>query len=346
VSEFEDAIGREKAKLVRIDDHAARSLTRAYRVVLARMNTHLKALTRQIETATAQGVEVRPGWLFAQDRYRSLISDLEDHSARFAGYAHTVVRDGKQRAVEVAVPAAERLTLKALGPAPREALARVRGLFDRVSTAALDRIVNFAGDGRPLGMLLAELAPGNVQGVRDALALGVATGQSPRVIAKDVAAQAHVPLTRALAISRTEIVRAHREASSETHRATGIVRTWVWHADPGPRSCAVCVAMHGTEHPIDATLDSHVACRCAKVPRTPSWEELGFHGIPDQRPSVTPGAVLFGRLPESDRLAVLGRPRLDAYERGDITLADLVRGTRSARWGAGRRVASLAELGI
>ncbi len=48
-------------------------------------------------------------------------------------------------------------------------------------------------------------------------------------------------------------------------------------------------------------------------------------------------------MPESDRLAVLGRAKLDAYNDGRITLADLVRPTHSERWGRGVRVATLQE---
>ncbi len=46
---------------------------------------------------------------------------------------------------------------------------------------------------------------------------------------------------------------------------------------------------------------------------------------------------------EADQLAVLGRAKLDAYNDGLITLADLVKPTSSRRWGPGVRVASLAE---
>jgi hypothetical protein len=81
------------------------------------------------------------------------------------------------------------------------------------------------------------------------------------------------------------------------------------------------------------------------VPKTLTWKELGFD-VPDRRPEIEPGADRFAALPEGDRLAVLGRARFDAYERGDISLEDMVRPTESERWGPGKRLATLEELSL
>jgi hypothetical protein len=122
------------------------------------------------------------------------------------------------------------------------------------------------------------------------------------------------------------------------------VKGWIWIAEVN--ACPVCSAEHGSEHGLDETLDSHPGCRCSMMPVTLSWADLGFPNVPETRPTIEPGADRFAKLPEADKLLILGRARLEAYNAGEITLADMVRDTRSARWGAGKRMASLDELGV
>jgi len=83
-----------------------------------------------------------------------------------------------------------------------------------------------------------------------------------------------------------------------------------------------------------------------QCPQTPSWAQLGYSGVPDRRPRLSSGAELFEQLDHGDQLLILGRAKLDAFNTGAITLADVARETNSPRWGKGIRVATLEELGI
>lgn len=345
MSPFEKAIAKERARLLTIDNRTARDTIRAYGTVLARLEHDLDNLTDRIEAARDKGVEVRPGWLFAEERYRTLITQLEEHTLGFLQHTAGAVTNAQGHAVELAPDAARRLTVGALGPAPSTAVSELRAMFMRLPGRQLDRLLGYAGDGQPLGHLLSRLL--NTQQVTDALAYGVAAGKNPRVIAREVQSLAQMTLTRALTISRTETIRAYRTASADQMQAMQqVVRGWTWTAEIGPRTCPACLAMHGTEHPTSETMDTHPNCRCTMVPRTASWDELGFTGIPDRRPRIPTGEEAFARLPEADRLAILGRRRLAAYDAGEISLEDLVRTTHSPRFGAGRRAATLTELSL
>lgn len=343
VTPLEAAIARQRAALGRIENHAARQILRAYTVVQDRLTTDLDDLTRQIEQARAAGVEVRPVWLFAQHRYHTLIQDLERHTADFLANTLEHVTGAQREAVRRAIRDGRDLVKAALGPAPQRAEARIAAVFTRMPVQALDRLVGIATDGQPLGQLLAEITPATSQRVKDALAYGVASGKQPRVIAREVHTQAGVARNRALVICRTEMIRAHREAVTDTWQQSGIVTSWRWVAKLDTRTCAACWAQHGTEHPIDQPMATHPNCRCAKAPVTPSWADLGFDGIPDQRPQIEPGPEAFARLPETEQLAILGRAKLDAYNAGRITLDDLIHRTHSHRWGTGSREATLTE---
>lgn len=344
MSPLERELARQRTQLRRIEDAHTRQVTRAYAAVNARLRQNLNALTKQIEEAQLAGIEVRPGWLFAQARYLQLIADLVEHTDAFLASATRIITAGQDAAVQAAIEDGRRLARAALGPAPKAVTVRVTAAWDRLPAPALDFLIGRSSDGGPLGALLNELAPLAPEKVQDTLLYGVAAGKNPRVMAQEVQAAAQITRTRALVIARTEIVTAHRESSAPVWRQTGVVQKWTWVSAKDRRTCAACWAMDGTEHDLDESMGSHPQCRCAKVPKTLSWEQLGFHGIPDTRPTLTTGPEAFEQLGEADQLAILGRARLDAYNAGDITLQDLVQHTHSPRWGDGIRVKPAREV--
>jgi len=109
-------------------------------------------------------------------------------------------------------------------------------------------------------------------------------------------------------------------------------------------NCPMCWAMHGTEHTLDEHLDDHPRGRCAMVPLTKTWKELGFEGVPETRVEVEPGELLFAKLPEEQQRAILGNAGYEAYKAGVVTLADFVGQTSDPRWGTMRYARSLKEM--
>lgn len=342
---LEREVARQRARLAEIERQSTAEVLRVYTAVAARLARDLRDLVDVIERATAKGIEVRPVWLFAQARHQQLIEDLGKHTDRFLADTARVVTTGQRAAVAEAFEDGQRLARLALGPAPRDVLLKVTGEWDRMPTAALDRFIGRATDGSALGDVLADLSPLAPRKVKDTLAYGVAAGKNPRVIAREVQQAARIAPNRALVIARTEIVQAHRQATTETWEQTGVVQKWRWQCARDARTCAACWAMDGTEHPLGEPMGSHPCCRCARIPQTASWADLGFPGVPDRRPAAgATAADAFRRMSYADRLAVLGRAKLDAYNNGQITLADLVRHTHSDRWGNGIRAATIGEV--
>jgi SPP1 gp7 family putative phage head morphogenesis protein len=346
LSPLEELIAQQRAELMRVESNGAGAITAAYKRVEERLSANLAALISDIEAARAARVEVRPNWLISQHRYQQLLAELQEETLAFLHRAIRAVTGMQEAAVERAPKDAEDLAVSALGNGPATAVARVRQGFTRLPAPQIERLVGFAGDGKPLGDLLAELGPEQSQAAKDSLAYGVATGQSPRVIASDVATKTGIARQRALTIARTEMLRPYREVTHDRFKASPVVTGWTWLATLDARTCPACAAMNGTEHTDDETLESHPNCRCAAAPRTKSWADLGFPNVPDTRPPVVTPAERFAALPEADRLAILGARRLAAYEAGEITLAEMVRKTESPRWGGGRRATTLTELGV
>lgn len=329
---------------MRIESNGMSEIGRSYQVVLRNLNANLDQVTEKIEEARRAHRKIGPSWLVRQERYQALIAQHEQSTLNYLRSCLQAIQGTKNGAAVQANGDAPKLTLANMGPAPASAEAVVANSFSKLPVEQMDRLIRNAADGRALGNLLAEIAPDSSQKVKDALNSGVARGAGVRDIAADVRKASGIAQNRAMLICRTEVIGVYREVTLENYRTSPVVTGWIWIAQA--TACPVCLAEHGSEHTDDESLDSHPACRCAMLPRTKSWVELGFHGIADARPPIAPGAERFAALPEADRLAALGRARFDAYERGEITLQDMVRDTHSKRWGDGKRLATLAELGV
>lgn len=313
---------------------AAIRLIRAYELVLERLNLDMTALTGRIASARADGQTVSPAWLFQEQRYQILIDQLQREIRQYATIAGHEVTALQGQAVRSGLDNATQLMLEGLGPAPLAARAAVLATFTRAATEPLIRLVGFLGDGTPLSVHLAQLGPATSQAVKDALIVGLGTGQGPREIARMMRKATGMALDSALRLSRTAPLNAYREANLATFRANSdVVKGWQWHSQLSARTCPVCLSLHGQMFSLDEPMRSHWQCRCSAIPVTVSWEELGFTGIPDRRPRIESGSDWFERQDEALQLRVLGPAKYAAYHDGTIGLDDLVGIRRDRVWG-------------
>jgi hypothetical protein len=145
-----------------------------------------------------------------------------------------------------------------------------------------------------------------------------------------------MPLSKALTIARTETNRAFREATKETYRRNPhVVKGWIWMADINgdPEPCLACLAMHGTKHEMDETLDDHPNGRCTMLAITPSFEELGIEGVDQPDTAVESGADWFDRQPEERQREIMGEERYDLWKQGNLDFEDLATTRHSDEWG-------------
>ena len=59
---------------------------------------------------------------------------------------------------------------------------------------------------------------------------------------------------------------------------------WRWQAALTGNTCPVCISMHGSIHPVEEEMESHINCRCCSVPVTKSWEELALRACEEHGP--------------------------------------------------------------
>lgn len=319
-----------KRDLLRSDRGSAMEIVRAYGEIWARLKTKIDSLTAKIESARANGVTVSQSWLIQGDRLQSLLRQVESEIAGFSQFAAGKITVQQLQAVHNGAISTNAMISEGLKNRDAEILSS----FSRLNSQAVQAIVGFATDGSPLTDLLKTMVPEASTAVRSALVQGVALGYNPAKIARQIRDELGGSLTRALTIGRTETLRAYRESSFQTYQDNDdVLDGWTWVAALGPRTCAMCIAMHGTIHKPSERMYSHPNCRCVMVPLI-----KGRTG-----PSIQSGSTWFNNADEATQLHILGASAFDAFQSGKISLEDLIGTSDSARWGPSRFVLSLSQ---
>lgn len=211
----------------------------------------------------------------------------------------------------------------------------VSGDFDRVDPAAVAAVV--ARTAQQVEAVTRPLVLDAVTAMRREMVRSIVVGDNPRRAADRMVARAKGRfdggLTRALVIARTEMADAHREASQLAHqRDADLLTGWQWVATLGPRTCPGCWGMHGRVFDLaePGPLDHHQG-RCARLPKTRSWADLGFDIV--EPPDLLPDAeATFRSLTTQQQRQILGPKRYDAWLSGGFPLSAWATRRRNDGW--------------
>lgn len=324
---------RQAAEQARLE----RLLAREYGTAWARIRRQLDRLLTDLEAAKARGITIDQAWLARQPRLETLTGETRAAIGAYVDVAERHIDRAALAAALVGAVDADTLLASTL-PA---------GLKTRPPLAVEEtaRLIRNLRPGAPLRMLLDELGPTVSTALQEQLVAGVALGHGTRQIARDMRQRSTIGLVRALRIARTETIRAYRDSAIDRYRRQpGLVEGWTWVASLGRRTCAVCIAMHGSVHPLDEPFASHPACRCSPAPVTRSWADLGTPGVRETRLMLEDGETWFARQPAALQQQILGPGKHAAYTDGALALTDLVERTSSAIWGPGLRERSLKNV--
>lgn len=219
--------------------------------------------------------------------------------------------------------------------------------FNRVPTEALAAIVERTT--QQIHSSFKPLSADTIRKMKAALVRGIAVGDNPRTVAsrimKDTERTFNGGLARALNISRTEMLDAHRAGAKATERANlDVLTEWEWHCRFDRRTCPSCLAKHGQRFPLEEDgPQDHQQGRCARVPITKTWRELGFDI--DEPNGATPSSRdWFDSLTPETQREIMGPARLKLLQDGDIGWADLSTKQKNTGWRDSYNVTPLKDL--
>jgi SPP1 gp7 family putative phage head morphogenesis protein len=343
-------VERHRRELLRMERAGASEMVRAYGEMWQRLNVEIQRLVQELADLGGQGwtealflprqpggpaIQRPPGTYSPSIRWQlsrleALQRQVEAELRQFAAFAESRIVAGQREAVEAASEHLAEILMTSTAPG-------VHVRWDRLPVEAVSDLVGFTRRGSPLRALLDELGPEASAAVRDGLIQGLAIGQNPREIARRIRKELGGDLTRLLRISRTETLRAYREATRRNYQANDdIIAGWRWLAAKQPRTCAMCLAMDGSFHTNDEELDDHPNGRCAYVPVLRGEEGDG--------PQWETGAEWLEKSNEDIQRQVLGDAGYEAYKAGAVTLRDYVGQKHDKDWGSTRYARSLKEI--
>lgn len=318
------------AGVLKSEQAALTAMLHAYAVANNKLNEEIDQLTKKIATAQAKGQFTGTAWLFQEHRLAELQAQVQKQLALFTAQMSGKLADAQAHMITLGVTNAQELIAKYAPPAKDLPVRTNSGAL--FATGALAQITSFVQQGSALHQLLEQVGPGVAQKIGDTLIGGLAAGHHPSVVARALRADLGGGLYRAQMIARTEMLRAHREATRQTYLQTDTVSGWRWLCARQATTCAMCWAMDGTEHKKDEPMGTHPNCRCTSVPIFPGTMAKG-----------KTGAELFAELPDEKQAEILGPGKFAAFKSGAITLPQLVKVKQSPQWGVTRSEASLKD---
>ena len=318
-----------RGRLLAADSAASRSLIEAYRPVWTGIKSDIDSLI-----AESVDRQLGPAQVERLARLQKIERQIASEMTKFSAFAGGRITTAQSQSVALALQSVRRSVDAALPLGiDTRLLARAGIEWVNLPAEAFVQFVGFSQDGAPLSKLLDQIGPGVRQGVTESIGEGLARGLSPRDTAVLVRNRVGMGLTRALAISRTETLRSFREASRLQYAANGnIVKRYRRVSAKDSRVCMACMALDDKVYELDQPLDEHVNGRCAIIPETVTYRDLG---IPvDQAPFNRETAEgWFAKQPESTQLQMMGPARFEAWRAGDFEWADMAKVESNPIWG-------------
>jgi hypothetical protein len=284
-----------------------------------RLAGDVEALTlaiEQMDKPTAAQVKALP-------QYKRLIRRGQDELDKFTAYLETALGTVAAGAIALGLAHSAGLINSLTG-----------GKFTGLDRGVMPQLLKYLDPDGPLYVRLKELTGATVEKVTQTILDGVSSGYNPRKIAGMIQDSFGGGLTDALRNTRTVQLYSYRDSARANYMASnGLVTGWVWYAELDADVCMSCVAMHGTIHPLDETLDDHYNGRCAALPY--------IEGLTGNIPS---GQSWFESLSDDEQAAMMGNEKHDHYKAGDFEFSQLSKETPNDVYGQMRTESSLRDL--
>ena len=340
-SDAQEAVQDMAKRLAAMEANAASQIIESYRPV----NRNIRADIGRV-SALAQKRKLKPWQIMRMTAMTTLRAQVVGELAIWHSVVNGIITDGQRTAVGLSQTGTRQIANAGL---PRgiklDNLARVGIEWNRLPVEAFRNFVGIAGDGKPIGNLLTRYGAENATRIADEIGSGIAQGKSPRDVARLASRATGMPLSEALLIGRTEINRAHREATRLSYVANSdIVKGYKRLATRDDVTCIACIALDGTLYENEEPLDAHPNCRCAMVPNTLTYEDMGLD-IPE--PDAPESAqAWFRKQPESTQRKMMKPRRFEAFKQGKVDLSDMVSISSNSIWGKSATVKSAKALGV
>lgn len=340
-----DAARLFRDRLQRNETAAFERMARIYSRIYGNLRNEVQQLADELSVMESPS----PDDIIRLARTQRILKQVREQVTRFGGTVADEVINIQSLAIRQGVRDAVNLMTLSLPPLSDELQRQIVGSFATLPASAIEAAAGLLGADSPLATRL-EAAYGEfVAGQVEAhIVDGLAVGQNPRRIARllerNLQSSLGSGLTSALTTVRTANIKSYQLANHATYQANPrIVPAWTWSATLDDRTCLSCINQHGKEFPITETLRDHHNGRCAPIPRTISYADLGLN-IPETVPPFERGPDWFSRQSETKQRKLMGPAMFEAWKRDRFEFDDLTKPYDDDVYGELLREASLKDL--
>ena len=311
------------------------SLDQVQRAALLRVVNSYKSTTRYLDSDIDLLIkELSGGQLSVADvkklkAYNRLIGNSAEALQQFASYLGVDMRNEMDK-------------MAALGQADAFLLLLsqgdvLRGVLNKgANEAQLRALINYLDYGKPLYKRLQQYGQYNAEYISKMILDGVRGGYNPITIGRSIRDAFGMGLTDAMRMMRTVQIYSYRDASHLNYQNNrDVVTGWLWYAELDDLTCMSCVAMHGTFHSVDETLDDHHNGRCVPVPVTRLSDPFIKEGS---------GQEWFNQKSEAEQKQMMGAGKYDAWKAGKFEFSQLSKETDNDVFGKMRGETPLKDL--
>lgn len=276
-------------------------------------------MDERIAEREAQGETTSQVTLWMRQRLESAIASIEAELNTFSIDAQDITTAGQRKAASIANTQTRGLVSGRYGSKSVE--------FSWVTLAKeqLEQFIGTTVNGSPLSKLFNSIPQAVVNGLRDAISIGLVTGENPRTTARRLQSVSMLGYNRAETIARTEIIRTAREVQRELYDKNEVVTKYQRMATQDGRTCLGCLALSGDIYETNQLMPSHPNCRCVMLPIPVKIDEA------DEFESLDSKMLLSG-LTVEEQLSIMGPVRYQRYLDG-VDLRSMVEVVNDPEWG-------------
>lgn len=340
-----DASNKFKQQLAKNEAQSAERMVLIY----GRIYQDLIGQANKLANDIASSEESNRGKLMKLARVEQLINQVREQVKKFGGTVQSEIQVVQSQSIQQGINDALKLMELSLPNLPPEAQRQVIASFTRLHSDAIERAAGLLGSDSPLKERLEDAYGDYVANqVEEHLLTGIAQGQNPREIARRLERNLQEGLgkglTSILTTIRTAQIKSYQLANHATYLANNnIVKGWVWHSALDNQTCLSCISMHGTIHELEETLDDHHNGRCAPIPQTISYRDLGID-IDEPTSPIESGEDWFNNQPASVQREMMGSSMFSAWQDDKFQFQDLSTKYNDEVYGELLRQASLKDL--
>lgn len=139
--------------------------------------------------------------------------------------------------------------------------------FSRLPKEAISKIIGLTADGSPLHDILIRRFGERADQAEQILIEGIARGQNPIVVAREMRKQLDISVFDSNRLARTEAINTYSQTTVDAYRESGIVERYDWIAESD--ACSECLSRESNSpYAIDSNImpSEHPHCRCVLVP--------------------------------------------------------------------------------